>query len=191
MKFLRKISDSFYKISTGLVTLGCIVIFFAFSGLILPDQAAKAEIYTKDFGSPDTSFFYQSEDLYRFAEAYGAEGRTAYIRARFSFDVIWPMVYLAFLTTSISWLLRKTNLHRGNWGLINLVPLAGALLDFLENSSAAIVMARYPKTTIIIDRLAGVFTFSKWIFIVGSFVILVVSIILTVFRRRKRSQRLL
>jgi len=186
--FLRKISNGLYKISTGLVTLACLLIFFAFSGLVLPDQAAKAEVYSKDFGSPDTSLFYKSENLYRFAEVYGEEGRTAYIRARFTFDVIWPITYLIFLVTSISWLLRKANLNGSNWGLLNLVPILGTIFDFFENGSTAVVMARFPQKTIIIDTLAGVFTLFKWIFIVGSFLILLASAFMMVHHLRKSNQ---
>ncbi len=175
---LKRISDWFTKISTGIVTLVCLLIFLVFSGLVLPEQAAKADSYAGEAGSPDTSLFYTSEDLYRFAESYGEEGRTAYIRARFTFDVIWPITYLAFLATAISWLLRKTNLPSSSWGLLNLVPFIGTAFDFIENSMAAIVMARYPQTTIVIDELAGVFTLLKWVFITGSFVLLVISIIL-------------
>jgi len=184
--FLKKMSNGFNKISTGVVTLACLLIFLVFSSLVLPDQAAKAESYAGEAGSPDTSLFYTSKDLYRFAEAYGEEGRTAYIRARFTFDVIWPITYLIFLVTSISWLLRKANLHNSRWGLLNLVPVFGTAFDFIENSMASIVMARYPQTTIVIDRLAGVFTLLKWVFISGSFVVLIASVLLMLFRLKKR-----
>ena len=183
--FLKKISNGFYKISTGVVTLACLLIFLVFSGLVLPNQAAKAEFYTGEVGSPDTSLFYTSEDLYRFAEAFGVDGRAAYIRARFTFDVIWPITYLAFLATSISWLLKKANLHSSKWGLLNLVPVIGAAFDFIENFSASIVIARYPLTTIVIDGLAGIFTLLKWVFIAGSFVVLVASVLLMFFHLKR------
>ena len=185
---LKKISNGFYKISTGVVTLACLLIFLVFSSLVLPDQAAKAESYAGEAGSPDTSLFYTSKDLYRFAEANGEEGRTAYICARFTFDVIWPITYLIFLATSISWLLRKANLHSSKWGLLNLAPVFGTVFDFIENSMASIVMGRYPQTTIVIDGLAGVFTLLKWVFIAGSFVVLVASVLLMLFHLKNRKK---
>jgi len=176
--FLKKISNGFYKLSTGVVTLVCLVLLLALSGLVLPNQSAEAEFYAGEVGSPDTSLFYTSKELYHFAEAYGVEGRTAYIRARFTFDVIWPIIYLVFLVTAISWLIRKANLHNTKWRFLNLVPLIGAAFDFLENGSSALVMARYPQTTAVLDELAGIFTLTKWVFIAGSFIVLLVSIIL-------------
>ena len=182
---LKKCSNWFYKKSTGFSALVCLLIFIVFSSLVLPDQAAKAEIYAGEVGSPDTSFFYTSKELYRFAEAYGAKGRTAYIRARFTFDVIWPIVYLAFLTTAISWLLMKANLHNSKWQILNLIPLIGTAFDFLENGSAALIMARFPQTTRVLDEMTGIFTLLKWVFITGSFIVLFVCIILLFSHRIK------
>lgn len=171
---VTKLSNGFLKISTGRLTLACLVLFLIFSALILPDQAARAEVYSGEVGSPDTSLFYTASDLYNFAEAYGATGRAAYIRARFTFDLIWPLVYLAFLVTAISWLLKHTDLSWERWGRLNLLPVAATVFDYLENISASIVMGRYPQTTPVIAHLAGVFTLFKWIFIVASFSLLLI-----------------
>lgn len=183
---VTKLSNGFLKFSTGRLTLACLVLFLIFTALVLPDQAAKAEVYSGDVGSPDTSLFYTASDLYNFAEAYGATGRTAYIRARFTFDLIWPLVYLAFFATAISWLVKRANVELNPWARLNLLPVAGAGFDFLENISAAIVMGRYPRTTAVIDHLAGLFTLLKWIFIAASFTALVVLIIFALVNRTKR-----
>lgn len=184
-----KLSNWFLKFSTGRFTLAFLVIFLVFSALVLPDQAARAEVYSGDVGSPDTSLFYSAAELYRMAEAYGPEGRAAYIRARYTFDVVWPLVYMAFLVTSISWLIKRLGLDWATWGRLNLVPVAGVLFDFLENFSAATAMARYPQTTPVIDHLAGVFTLVKWIFVGGSFLllfILVSKVLLSLIQARSK-----
>lgn len=175
---LTKLSNGLLKFSTGPLTLACLVIFLVFSALVLPDQAAKAEVYSGEIGSPDTSLYYTASELYRMAEGYGPDGRIAYIRARFSFDLVFPLVYTAFLVTAISWLIKRSNLAWGTWGRLNLLPVAGMLFDFLENISAAIVMSRYPQTTVVLDHLAGIFTLLKWISISLSFVAFIILVIL-------------
>lgn len=170
---LTKLSYGFLKISTGQLTLACLAIFLLFTALVLPDQAAKAEVYSGEAGSPDTSLYYTASDLYRMAETYGATGRTAYIRARFSFDLLFPLVYGVFLVTALSWLAKSANLAWATWGRLNLLPVAGVIFDFLENGSATLVMARYPQSTAVIDHLAGVFTLFKWVFIGASFIAVV------------------
>jgi hypothetical protein len=188
VSMFTKLSLWFLKISTGPLTLACLVIFLIFSALVLPDQAAKAEVYSSDVGSPDTSLYYTASDLYRMAEAFGPQGRAAYIRARYTFDVVWPLVYLAFLVTGISWLVKRADLGWQTWGRLNLLPVGGILFDFLENGSAAIVMARYPQPTTVIAHLAGVFTLLKWAFIGVSFnavVVLALMMLTRVFRTKK------
>lgn len=180
---LEKISDWLHKFSSGWITLAALLIFLGFTATILPDQASQSAIETGDVGSPDTSFFYSAADLYEFARAYGERGREAYIRARFTFDVIWPLVYAFFLATSLSWIAQK-GLSSKSWlQRANLVPVIGAVFDFLENFSTSLVMFRYPNTTLIVDWLAPVFTLVKWVFVNGSFVFLVALIAISLYRR--------
>ena len=172
----KRISDWLHRISTAWVALAALVVFVAFSAVVLPRQAAAAERYSGEAGSPDTSFFYLAGDLYRMAEAYGEQGRAAYVRSRFTFDLIFPVVYTLFLSTAISWLYRRAFAPGSPWRWANLAPVLGAVFDYLENASASLVIARYPARTPVVDALAPVFTFTKWIFVGGSFVLLVLGV---------------
>jgi hypothetical protein len=149
---------------------------------VLPRQSAQAEAETGSAASPDTSLFYSPETLYDLAEAYGPEGREAYIRARFTFDLIWPLVYGLFLTTAISWMYGVAFAPDSQWQRANLVPLLGIGLDYLENLSTSLVMARYPDPTPVIVWLAPVLTLAKWVFVGGSFVVLLVGLLVALFR---------
>ncbi len=177
-----RISSWLYRANNAWFTLASLVIFALFSAFVLPNQAAKAESYIGDAGSPDTSFIYTAADLYRFAEAYGPEGRAAYVRARFTFDLVWPLVYTFFLTSSITWAYARAFLPASAWRLANLVPLAAMDFDFLENLSAALVMVRYPRATAVVDVLAPVFTVLKWILVTGSFGLLMVGLLVGLWR---------
>lgn len=179
---LKKFSDWIRRVSTGWVALLALVLFLLFTALVLPGQAAKAEIDTGSARSPDTSFFYTAQDLYEMAEAYGEEGRRAYVRARFTFDLIWPLVYTVFLCTGISWIFQKAFAPDSPWQRANLAPLLGALFDYLENASTSVVMVRYPSPTALVDTLAAVFTLAKWVFVLGSFVLLLVGVIVGAVR---------
>jgi len=170
---MNRLSNWINKISSGWITLICLAIFLLFTAFVLPTQAEEADVYSGDVGSPDMSFYYSADDLYQFAEAYGSQGRSDYIRARLTFDVVFPLVYLIFLTTAISWATQKSGKMGRFWERLNLVPVFGLLFDYLENSAAAVVMARYPDLTSVLPTLAGIFTATKWIFVGGSFVILV------------------
>lgn len=179
----KRLSDWIHRVSRGRVALAALVIFLLFTALVLPGQASQTEAYTTDAGSPDQSFYYRAGDLYQWAEAYGEEGRAAYVRARFTFDLIWPIVYALFLATAISWVNRRAFGADSPWQRANLAPVLGLLFDYLENASASLVMIRYPAATPVADVLAGLFTTVKWVFVSGSFVLLAAGVAVGLWRR--------
>lgn len=171
---LKLLSNNFYRLSSGPVALLALLIFAAFIAFVLPAQADRAAAIAGEAGSPDMSYIYSSADLYRMAEAYEPQGRAAYVYARFTFDLIFPLTYLFFLGTALSWVLIRAVAHaESRWRLLNLFPLFGALFDYLENITASAVMLRYPLHTPLVDSLAPLFTLIKWIFVNSSFVILI------------------
>jgi hypothetical protein len=174
---LAKISDFFFDISSGRIALLALLIFLLFGALVLPRQAALAEQISGGAGSPDTTLFYSTEDLYNVAKEYGQEGRRAYIRSRYSFDVAFPLVYGFFLVTAISWFAVKLPQTASKIRLVNLAPLIGVLFDFFENAATSIVMLRYPAKTALIASIAPIISILKWVFVYGSFLILSVLII--------------
>jgi hypothetical protein len=185
----KRISDWLRRVSTGWVALAALVIFLLFTALVLPQQATKAAQKTGSADSPDTSFFYAPDDLYRMAEAYGESGRQAYIRARFTFDLAWPLVYTLFLATAMSWALGRAFAPDSRWQRANLAPLLGAIFDYLENLSTSLVMLRYPAQTAVVDLLAPVFTALKWGFLGASFLLLIAGIVVAAWHWIKRKAR--
>ena len=181
----KRTSDWLRGFITGRMALSALVIFLLFTALVLPGQSASTATETGEEGAPDTAFFYTSVDLYHFAEAYGEPGRAAYIRARFTFDLIWPLMYTAFLTTAITWLYARAFPSGSRWQLANLAPLLGALLDYLENISTSLVMWRYPARTPVVDTLAPIFSLSKWAFVGASFMLLLIGLVMAIWRRAR------
>ena len=181
-----KLSAIFRRFSTGWVTLLGLLVFVVFSITVLPGQNAQADRSASQTGIPDLSFYYSAEQLYEMAEGYGAEGRSAYIRARFTFDLFWPLVYGFFLVTGMSWLSGKVLQDGSRWEMANLLPLAGVLFDYLENISTSLVMLRYPQDTWLVANLAGFFTGLKWVSIGASFVFLVIFLVWAIWKRLKK-----
>ncbi|MBO2946039.1 hypothetical protein JJQ72_18835 [Paenibacillus sp. F411] len=165
-----------------------VLVFAGFIAWVLPRQASLSESASGSGESPDSSLWYTSADLYRIAEIYGEEGRAHYIEARFTFDVIWPLVYLGFLTIALT--AAYVFLSSGSrWRAVNLLPLGGWGFDWLENLGSSLVMYRYPARTPVIAEMTPVFTLIKWCLIYASFGALVVGIVLSVLHRfrKKRS----
>ncbi len=180
-----RFSERLIWFSQGWLALAALVIFLVFTALVLPGQAAGSAERTGGAQQPDPSLFYTPAELYGMAEAYGPDGRQAYIQARFTFDVVWPLVYGFFLVTTIGWLAGKAFRSGSPWRLLTLAPVLGVLFDYLENLATSLVMARYPAQTPVVDLLAGPLTLVKWLFVGGSCVVLVGVAIVAVARRAR------
>ena len=185
IKNCRKLSLTFIAFSRNGITLIALVIFLIFVTVVLPKQSATAATYSGSAGSPDLSLFYTCRDLYQMAEHYGSAGRDAYMHARFSFDLVFPLIFTYFLVTAISWLLGRVTPETSPWRMLNLIPIPGMLFDFLENITASIAMHRFPSLSPISANFAPVFTFFKWVFVGSSFLILLISGLVRLFTYKR------
>jgi hypothetical protein len=180
---IERISNWIVNISKGWLVMVGLLIMLLFVIFVLPEQASRSVEISGTSSSPDTSFFYTASDLYQSAEDFGKPGRQAYIRSRWTFDLIFPMVYVLFLTTGISWLFKAINTHDKRWGLTNLLPLLGGLFDYLENVATSTVMAIYPERINILMQTASAFSMLKWIMISLSFLAYLILILWAVKSR--------
>ena len=167
---IRKLSNWIGQNTTGKIALVTLIIMLLFTAFVLPNQSKASVENTGSSESPDTSFFYSPGELYSMAETYGLPGREAYIQARWSFDLIFPMIYIAFLTAGISWFLNKLPHLKHKWQLMNLSPLLGGIFDYLENSAASLLMFLYPTRWPGLAWLTAIFSGVKWLLISVSFI---------------------
>lgn len=120
----------------------------------------------------DTAGMYSRDYLYQVAAAYGERGRFYYTVIRYTFDLIWPLVYWFFLSVNLAFLLRRQpRMWRGFW-LVLWLPALALLFDLCENISITLVFWRYPAQTPIIDTLAPWMSQAKWVFVGASFLVL-------------------
>ena len=153
------------------------LLFLIFTATEVVSQSEKSAVYQGDAGSVDLRFWYTADDVFIMAEEYGQEGRDAYILARYSFDLIFPIIYTAFLVTSISFLSGKQFETGSKWMLFNLAPIAGMIFDLLENGFAILIMDAYPEKLVFLASFVPFMTMLKWVFVGGSFLIIIILLI--------------
>lgn len=178
MYMLKMISEKAYQWSNWKTIMLSTILFFGFLLFVLPEMSERSKLVTGTGLSPDTLFFYTPQKLYEIAEVYGEEGRSYYIKTRFSFDIVWPIAYFFFLITTSSAVLRSFK-----WKHLNLAPFFGMLFDYFENISASIVMLRYPQPTVFVANIAPFFTSLKWLFIYFSFAVLAIGSVVILWRK--------
>ena len=171
------------------LALSGLILFIAFTATVLPWQADISASYSHGVRAPDTSFWYTAADLYAAAEAWGPDGRAAYVLARITFDVVWPLVYGFFLVTALAWLWARVVWPGRRWRRVALLPILVVLCDYAENACTATVIARYPERTLLVADLAALFTVAKWILLGSCFVLLAVGVVGAVLRWRRTRYR--
>jgi hypothetical protein len=184
MKILNNLSNWLAKKTTPLVFFIAAFSFIGFMIFVLPAVSATTKEITGSSLSPDTSFFYSVETLYQIAEEYGEAGREYYINSRFTFDVLWPVVYGFFLVSALS-LTFKRPIAGKSFYLFNLLPIFGDVFDFLENVMTAYVMFRYPLTSFV-AYIAPYFTLMKWLLIYLAFGLLIIGVSVRSFQIVKK-----
>lgn len=184
MKILNTLSLWFNRKIKLPVFIVAALIFTGFIIFVLPAVSATTKENTGSSLSPDTSFFYSVETLYKIAEGYGEAGREYYINSRFTFDVVWPIVYGFFLVSALSLAFKKPIASKSFY-MFNLLPLFAIVFDFLENITLAYVMFIYPLTSFV-AYVAPYFTLMKWLLIYLAFGFLVIVVIVRIFQKIKR-----
>jgi len=179
---LNHLSSKLTALSSGKLVLAALALFVLFMLFVLPAQAEVSSRQLAGVDSPDMSFIYSADDIYGWAEAYGADGRDAYVRARWSFDLVWPLAYGFFLITAISWVGPRAYRSESWANRLNLIPIAAVLFDYTENVLTSIVMLRYPNETIVAATLASPVTIVKWLFVGGGFVVLLLGVLAWTWR---------
>ncbi len=156
--WLQRISSTRLMAITALVMIG-------FSLLFLPGQTESSKLYSGGAGIPDLLFSYTPQQIYQMAADYGANGRQAYIQARWTFDLIFPLVYVSFLAVGISWYLNRLPGWVDTCKLASLLPILAGVFDFLENIGTSLTMAIYPQRLPALLVLASLSTPLKWILV--------------------------
>lgn len=184
---MKKIHAFLYRHFTWKNLIVSMILFITFIIVVLPyfQNLFLSRVGVSE--SPDTSFFYTSSDLYQIASNYGVEGRKLYITLRFTFDLIWPLVYGSFLVFSIGAFLKKTG--EGHYMGMVYIPIIAVFFDYLENIFASIVMSSYPTELAIIGFLTPQLTLLKWGFLTVAFLLMVVFGLYYLFYKVTRRNR--
>jgi hypothetical protein len=182
---MNKLSRWINNIASTRLMLVFIFALILFMVIVLPAENKRA---LRDFGgiTPDTTFFYHSNDLITMAEVFGERGRAQYGISRLRFDIVYPVLYAATLSISMSWLLARLLKRERKWCFLNILPVLGAFFDLLENLFATIVFSMYPDTNAFLLWITPIFSLLKWVFLAVAVLILFDLVVLIFVQNLKK-----
>lgn len=108
--------------------------------VILPTVASNASLNGLN-ESIDTNFSFDPSLIYSILDNYGSAGRAYYVLQRWSFDLVWPIIYGVPLYLTLNRLITRSN----KWiSIMILSPLIAVLLDYVENIIFTILALAFP-----------------------------------------------
>lgn len=122
------------------VFTGFSIVTFNFGFLSNLEEYARGNIILDN-----TFFFYTAGYVNQLFAAYGGAGRSLYLGHLLVFDFIYPALFFVTNATSLIWLLNYLMPAAKLTRRIHLLPLAPALLDYLENIGILTMLASYPN----------------------------------------------
>ncbi len=137
------------RLSTIPILLGSLAVFglLLLLGLLLkvPDKLARAMGYTGEqwVFALDTHL-YTPEATYQLLSDYGEAGRRATILMHLLFDMILPVSYTLFFSSSFMLLGRSMSLFPRLWRWAAVLPWLAGGLDLLENAGIITMARSYP-----------------------------------------------
>ncbi|MCH4886977.1 hypothetical protein EZV73_05325 [Acidaminobacter sp. JC074] len=152
-----------------------IFMFVAAILILLPQMSGVLESLNGHNITPDSDFFYNAGRLHEIKMTYSQEGINAYVWTRFSYDLVWPLIYLFFMVATLALMLdEKTK-------FIRYLPLIAVNFDLLENITCSLYFKVVENQ--FVASLASIFSAVKWVMIIGILLIQITLFIRVLYKR--------
>lgn len=188
-KILNEVSDRIISITSGRTVLaalaGIMVTGFLVNGR--PFGIAELKSITGGVGILDMEVYYTPEQAYAFLTAMGEAGRAFELTHIVPLDLLVPLFYGLFLSTFISWLLHRWLPKASPWHRLNVIPVIGALFDYLENLGIIAMLFAWPMEMYSIAQITMAATLLKFGFSALAGVVIIAALagwILSAIRQR-------
>ena len=143
----------------GFILASWFVFVFVFFMVVILPAVSMATVEQGLTESIDTNFSFDPASIYRIVEAYGPSGRAYYIWQRWTFDLIWPLVYGLPLFSTLNRFIPKLFRFRT---MIVFLPLFATILDYLENVTFTVLVSLFPTEIPLLAVLGVTISAFKW-----------------------------
>jgi hypothetical protein len=129
--------------------------------------------------SIDTNFSFDPQAIYSILDSYGESGRMFYVRQRWTFDLIWPLIYAIPLFLTLNRFVLSEDKFKK---YIKLTPLLAVLFDYLENIVFTFLALSFPNQFVNLEILGVVLSLTKWVLLMTAMISALIYSILALFR---------
>ena len=137
-------------------------------------------------GLPDMMLTYSPSTIYERHSQFGADGRSAYRIFLERVDFLFPAVYGLFLVMVTTFGLSRLFPSSPALQKLSLLPLLTTFFDYAENICFLAILRSYPAELPNLEKLANVFTLTKWSLAAVSIVLLLMATLGLLIRNLRR-----
>lgn len=163
MKLSKHLNSKTLIISIALFVLAMV--------FLLPHMSSLMDQFDNLGTPPDLNFGFNNLGIQTYRNALGFEGRDMYIFIRWTYDILWPIIY-TFFFVNVLYLIVKKGDYSIKLVYLSVLPF---VLDILENTLASIFMVVFPSEATILVFLIAVISTFKWLSI-GFFFIFIITL---------------
>jgi hypothetical protein len=166
---MERMFNTLDKISTPRnLVIGIISAVIVVSVMGTLTQILVYEVYG-DANMPDTNFGYTFADIQSSFNILGSEGLNLWLQVHL-LDVIFPLTYAFSMVFGILMEIRASLPEKKYLRLLALLPIGGAIADYIENTLIATQVVSYPALSESIIAIASLVTIMKWLLLYAGFI---------------------
>ena len=180
MKILTALNHRIYQAASARLLLLLTIILFGLGYAITSSISPSAELMALAHGRnvPDAQFWRSADTLYSILSEYGMYGIHLYLTRISPVDLFIPLGQALFLSITITLIFRHAfDSTNSDWQMLNTLPFAAMIGDYLENASIVSIMLSYPNRLGALAVAAGLFTFVKFIASIISIGLIIIGLI--------------
>ena len=179
MNILIALNKRMQQIASFRLWLFVTILMFGLGYLMLSPFSPSAELMALAHGRnvPDAQFWRSADALYSILSDYDFYGIHLYLTRISPIDLFIPLGQALFLSIAITLVFRHAFGANSGWQMLNTLPFAAMVGDYLENASIVSIMLSYPNRLDPLAVVAGLFTAVKFIASIVSIGLIIVGFI--------------
>ena len=130
---------------------------------------------------------YDSEYVNALFEALGENGRKVYLYNQIPIDMIYPFLFGICYCLLLAYFLKKIDKLNSTYFYLCFLPLIAGIADYLENFGIIMMLNNYPNLSQISVDVTNMFSITKSMSTTIYFVVLMITLLIFVIKRRKTS----
>lgn len=136
----------------------------------------------------DTWFAYPPDRLFRVIDEMGDTGRQFYALTEVSADLVFPVLYTAFLYILLALLLPRAFEDSPSMQSLRRLPLLVFLFDYSENCGLFYLLMVYPNRPVPVAWITSAFTSLKTLFLYACLLLILASLVMMAINAFRRGR---